>query len=440
MAAVYFISLGCDKNRIDAEIMMASLVDAGYDITDDICEADAAVINTCGFITSAKEEAIGIILEVVSYKQSSKLKAVIVTGCLSQRYGQELASEIPEIDIVLGLSSNHDIAGYVVKALNGEKLCICGLPEELRISGKRIISTPQHYAYLKIAEGCSNHCTYCAIPGIRGGFRSRPASEIIDEALMLVSSGVREIILVAQDTTSYGRDLDNSTNLASLVERLEKIDNLWKIRILYAYPDKFDDNLIDVLSHDRVAHYIDIPFQHADENVLKRMGRHGTGEDYLELVHKLRNKIPDIIIRSTFIVGFPGETEKQFLTLCDFLKEAKIEFAGCFEYSPEEGTPAEKLKEQLDNNTKRLRAEQFRNLQAGIMAGYLESMVGKKLEIICDGFDEETAMYACRSMYNCPDVDSQVWVPLKFDLIPGEIYNSIVIETDGYDLYADIED
>lgn len=440
MANIYFISLGCDKNRVDAEIMAERLINAGHTITDDIASADCAIVNTCGFIESAKQEAIDNIFDMVRAKENGDIKAIIVTGCLAERYREQLRQEIPECDAVLGLAANCNIVAAVERALGGECFnMFCGGPEDLIIEGKRALSTPQHYAYLKIAEGCSNHCTYCAIPGIRGRYRSRAMENIVKEAKELAARGVRELILIAQDTTSYGSDLANGENLVSLLRELIKIDALWKIRILYAYPERLTDELIDLIANEpKIAKYLDLPMQHANRSVLHRMGRGASGDENLALIEKLRCAVPNITLRSTFIVGFPGETEQEFDELMEFISKAQLDRAGCFAYSAEEGTPAARMKDQLDDETKQHRAQLFTESQTAIMLRRLDMAVGTTVEAICDGYDDSTGMFACRSDSDAPEVDSCIYVPAEQDLMPGEIYKLVITAADGDTLLADV--
>lgn len=439
MAKIFFISLGCDKNRIDAEIMARRLLDAGHEVVPEPDGADCAVINTCGFIESAKKEAIDNIFNMVREKESGAIRAVVVTGCLSQRYGQELAELIPETDAVVGLCKNAEIAGVIDRVLAGERVLESGPPQALEIEGKRALSTPPHYAYLKIAEGCSNHCTYCAIPQIRGPFRSRPMEAILDEARALAKQGVRELILIAQDTTSYGRDLKDGSNLARLLRSLNEVDGLWKIRVLYAYPDRIDDDLIRTMAAcEKVAKYLDIPLQHASREILKRMARFGDSEKLLSLIGRLREAMPEITLRSTFIVGFPGETEEQFLELCEFLRQAKMDRVGCFPFSCEEGTAAERLTPQLDEETKLRRVGQFELLQSDILARKRQAQIGREFEVICDGFDLEREMFACRGEADAPEIDTNVWIPVEADLMPGEIYTVRICGADACDLYGQL--
>ncbi len=434
---LYFISLGCDKNRIDAEKMCYLLEEAGYGITSELEEADAAIINTCGFIESSKVEALNNIYDMVNAKNDGIIKAIIVTGCLSERHGEEMMELIPEVDAVVGLGQNRDIVGIVDKALRGEKHDFRRAPLDLEMEGERLVSTPQHYAFLKIAEGCDNHCTYCAIPGIRGTYRSRSAESILREARKLVSYGVREIILVAQDTTSYGKDLQNGETLASLLHEMSRIEGLWKIRILYAYPEHITDELLsEMASNDRICRYLDIPLQHANDAVLRRMGRFGSGKENLELIRKIKKVLPGVTVRSTFIVGFPGETDEQFDDLITFIREAQIDRAGCFTYSAEEGTAAERMKEQLPEELKKERQEIFYDIQQQITAQLQQSRVGSTAEAICDFFDEEKRSFVCRSENDAPEDDLVIYVPLEYDLIPGEVYELRINGTDGLDLTA----
>ena len=434
---MYFISLGCDKNRIDAEKMCYLLEEAGYGITADLGEADAAVINTCGFIESSKVEALNNIYDMVNAKNDGVIRAIIVTGCLSERHGREMMELIPEVDAVVGIGQNSDIVEIVDKALRGEQHDYRRSPLDLDLEGERLISTPQHYAFLKIAEGCDNRCTFCAIPGIRGRYRSRSPQSVLDEARKLVSYGVREIILVAQDTTSYGKDLEGGETLASLLRSLSGIEGLWKIRILYAYPEHITDELLEEMaSNDRICRYLDIPLQHASDAVLRRMGRFGSGKENLELIKKIKRMVPSVTLRSTFIVGFPGETDEEFDDLITFIREAGIDRAGCFTYSAEEGTPAERMKDQLPEELKKDRADIFYDIQQDITAKLQQGKTGKVTEAICDFFDEEKSAFVCRSESDAPEDDLVIYVPLEYDLIPGEIYSLRIDGTDGLDLTA----
>lgn len=438
-SSIYFISLGCDKNRVDAEKMCYRLEQAGYSITAELEDADVAIINTCGFIESAKQEALDNIFDMVNAKNDGVIKALIVTGCLSERHGDDILEVIPEVDAVVGLGQNGDIVEIVDRALAGKNHEYKKGSKNLPMEGDRLISTPEHYAYLKIAEGCDNHCTFCAIPGIRGRYRSRKPEDILDEARKIVSYGVREIILVAQDTTSYGKDLDDGSNLTSLLRKLSEIEGIWKIRILYAYPEHITDELIDeIAKNDKICRYLDIPLQHADDGVLRRMGRFGSGQENLKLINRLKSKIPGITIRSTFIAGFPGETDEAFNNLLTFIENARIDRAGCFAYSAEEGTPAERLGDQLPQEIKESRAEQFYRLQQSITRTLQEERVGTEVEAICDWFDEDKMAFVCRPESDSPEEDLVILVPLEYDLVPGEIYDLKINGMDGLDLTAEL--
>ena len=439
--SIYFISLGCDKNRVDAEKMSYLLEESGYSITPELYEADAVIINTCGFIASAKEEALDNIYDMVNAKNEGIIKALIVTGCLSERHGVEMMDIIPEIDAVVGIGQNSDIVGIVDRALEGKVHTYSRIPTDLDLEGERLLSTPQHYAFIKIAEGCDNHCTFCAIPGIRGRYRSRKEEDILTEAKELVSYGVRELILVAQDTTSYGKDLVGEHSLAALIHEMSQIEGLWKIRILYAYPEHITDALISEISqNEKVCKYLDIPLQHASDAVLRRMGRFGSGKENLGLINKLKNEVPGITIRSTFIAGFPGETDEQFDELLSFIKRASIDRAGCFAYSAEEGTPAERLPDQLSEDVKQERTEIFYQVQQEITRELQMKKVGSVTEAICDGYDEEKKAFICRSEFDAPEDDLSILVPVDYDLIPGELYDLMITGLDGMDLTAVVID
>lgn len=438
---IYFISLGCDKNRIDAEMMCFKLEEAGYEITSELEEADLALVNTCGFIASSKKEGLDNIFDMVNEKNAGNIRGIIVTGCLSERHGEEMHELIPEVDAIVGIGQNDEIVSIVEKVLRGDKHEFERCPLRLPLEGKRLISTPQHYAYLKIAEGCDNHCTYCAIPGIRGAYRSRKEEDILREAEELVSYGVREIIIVAQDTTNYGKDLPNGENLTRLLEKLSKIPGIWKLRVLYAYPEKITDDLIEEMrSSEVIANYLDIPLQHADPAVLRRMGRVGDGNTYLELIRKLRNRIPGITIRSTFIAGFPGETEEQFNHLEEFLREARLDRVGCFAYSEEEGTPAGRMKEQLPEEVKEDRAKRVYEIQTPIMEEKQQEKIGNCYSVICDGYSEEENGFICRSEMDVPEDDCYIIVPVEADMMPGEIYDVIITGVSGSNLKGEMKD
>lgn len=404
---VGIISLGCAKNQVDAEMLLYKIREAGYELSDDPGICDIAIVNTCGFIESAKQESIDEILELATLKREGQIKKLIVTGCLAERYNNELMKEMCEIDAVVGIGGNNDIVDVLNKVMEDEKVNIHPDKLLMPLEGKRLQSTPPYTAYIKISEGCDNRCTYCAIPLIRGGHRSRKMEDIILEATDLAKKGVKELNVIAQDTTRYGMDLYGEYRLAKLLKELCKIDGFKWIRVLYCYPDKITDELIDVIkTEDKICKYIDIPLQHCNKDVLRRMNRSGDKESLLALINKLRKEIPDIVIRTTFIAGFPGETEEEFTELCKFAKEAKFQRMGCFPYSVEEGTPAAEFPNQLDEETKAHRAEVIMDQQSYIMDEYLESQIGKEMEILCEGYDRYAECYFGRGYCDAPDVDT----------------------------------
>lgn len=407
---VGIVSLGCAKNQVDAEMLLFTLKSRGFAIVNDPAEADAVIVNTCGFIESAKQESIDEIIELGKLKQEGTIKAIIVTGCLAERYKNEITRQLYEVDAAIGIGANEKIADVVTEALKGKKVEM--FPDKLclPLEGGRIQSTPFYTAYLKIAEGCDNCCTYCAIPQIRGRFRSRKPDDIVNEAQQLAAKGVKEINVIAQDTTRYGEDLFGEPYLAKLLKRLCKIDGLKWIRVLYCYPDRLTDELIDVIANEeKIVKYIDIPLQHCSGTVLKRMNRHGNLEELTALIKKIRNKIPNVIIRSTFITGFPGETEEQFEELAQFAADMKFERLGCFAYSQEENTPAAKLPDQLDEETKQKRADIIMEHQQGVMADYCENLIGTEIEVLVEGFDKLAECYFGRSYADSPEVDGCVF-------------------------------
>ncbi len=428
MAKLCLISLGCAKNLIDSEQMLALIDSAGYELTDEPEEADVAVVNTCAFIESAKLEAVENIIAMGRYKTQGKLKKLVVTGCLAQRYKEELLEEMPEIDALLGTGSYLDI----LKALEAPgKPCIFGDIDAPMTEADRIVSTGPGWAYIKIAEGCSNRCAYCVIPSIRGKYRSRPMEDIISEAQSLAESGVKELIVVAQDPTRYGIDLYGKKSLAELTKRLCAIDGVRWIRLHYLYPDAVDDELIDVIANEpKVLKYLDIPIQHINDGILKLMRRRTTGGEIRALLKKLRDRIPGVVLRTSLITGLPGEGEAEFEELCNFLKEARIERAGVFPFSPEEGTPAYGM-DRPDTNTAVSRAERIQEIQAQIMDEFNESRIGSVTEVLCEGFDPEVGLYAGRSFAESPDVDGTIWFSAP-EAVPGEFYQVVLRgELDG---------
>ena len=416
------ISLGCPKNQVDAEIMLSKLQKGGFEIVSDPLEADLIIVNTCGFIEDAKKESIENILDMISYKEDYPEMKVVVTGCLSERYQSEIFNEIPEVDGVIGIGANEDICEICEKVLDGEKTGVFPPKENLKIEGERILTTPPYSAYLKIAEGCSNHCTYCAIPGIRGPFRSRPIESIIEEAKTLANKGVREIVVVAQDTTRYGEDLYGKNALVPLLKALSMVDGIEWIRLLYLYPERIDDALInEIANNDKVVKYMDIPLQHCNKNVLKRMNRHGDRETLTALLNKIREKIEGVTIRTTFIAGFPGETEEEFNELCEFVEEMRFERMGCFAYSEEEGTPAAKLDGMMDFEMRADRADIINERQNVILDELNESLVGTILPTIVEGYDSYTDSYYGRTTMDAPEIDTLIYFTCGYELDDGDI-------------------
>ena len=402
---VGMISLGCPKNQVDGEMMLSKLADAGFNIVSEIQDSDVMIVNTCGFIDDAKKEAIETILEVAEYKNAGLISAIVVTGCLAERYQDEIIKEMPEVDAVIGIGANKDIVKICQKALMGIETTIFPNKCYLPLDDERMLSTPSHWAYLKIAEGCDNRCAYCAIPGIRGKFRSRPMESVVNEAKVLAQKGIKEIILIAQDTTKYGQDIYGEYSLDKLLKQLVKIDGIEWIRLFYCYPQRITDSLIDVIAeNDKICKYIDIPLQHSDKSVLKSMNRIGDGDDYKKLLTKMRDKIPGLALRTTFMVGFPGETDEQFENLCSFVKDIKFDKMGCFTFSPEEDTPAFDMDNQIDDEVKNRRQEVLMDIQYTITEQSNKGRVGNKYKVIIDSFDGEK--YVGRSYMDSPEIDS----------------------------------
>lgn len=422
---VGIISLGCAKNQVDAEMLLYKIREAGYEISDDPGICDIAIVNTCGFIESAKQESIDEILELATLKREGQIKKLIVTGCLAERYNNELMKEMCEIDAVVGIGGNEDIVTVLNRVMEDEKVNIHPDKMLMPLEGKRLQSTPPYTAYIKISEGCDNRCTYCAIPLIRGGHRSRKMEDIVSEATDLANKGVKELNVIAQDTTRYGMDLYGEYRLAKLLKELCKIDGFKWIRVLYCYPDKITDELIEVIkTEEKICKYIDIPLQHCNKDVLRRMNRSGDKDSLLALINKLRKEIPDIVIRTTFIAGFPGETEEEFNELCQFAKDVKFQRMGCFPYSIEEGTPAAEFPNQLDEETKAHRAEIIMDQQSYIMDEYLEGQIGKEMEILCEGYDRYAECYFGRGYCDAPDVDTVTFFTTTGEKPKiGEFYN-----------------
>lgn len=407
---VGIISLGCAKNRVDAEMLLYRIRNAGYKLCEDVAMADVAIINTCGFIESAKQESIEEILELSELKKEGKIKAIIVTGCLAERYKEEVMKEIPEADAVVGIGANDDIVKIIDEVLQGKKQQCFPDKLLLPLEGGRIQSTPYYYAYLKIAEGCDNHCTYCAIPMIRGKFRSRKMEDIIAEAKHLAENDVKELVVVAQDTSLYGKDIYGELMLAKLLKKLCEIDGIRWIRVLYCYPDKITDELLQVMAEEeKIVKYLDLPLQHCNGRVLKTMNRKGNKEELVELIAKIREKVPGIVLRTTFIAGFPTETEEEFAELENFAKEVRFERVGCFAYSQEENTPAAKLEPQIPENVKERRAEIIMENQQEIMEEFCQKLDGKTIEVLVEGYDQYAECFFGRSAWDAPEVDGSVF-------------------------------
>ena len=433
------ISLGCPKNQVDAELMLKKLVDAGYILVQEADKADIVIVNTCGFIEDAKRESIEAILEMADLKTDGILKKILVTGCLAQRYSEEVFTEIPEVDGVIGIGANANIVA-VCDAIfeSDEQYKSFPNKEELPLDGGRILTTPEYTAYLKIADGCSNRCSYCAIPSIRGDFRSRKIEDVLEEANMLCEKGVKELILVAQDTTRYGEDLYGELKLPELLGELNKIEKLQWIRLLYCYPDRITDELLDAIAeNEKVCHYIDIPMQHADGEILKAMNRRGDKQSLLALVEKIRARIPDVVLRTTFIVGFPGETEEAFTTLSEFVNEAKIDRVGCFAYSREEGTPAYDFENQVDPEVAAERSEAIMTQQYSISEQKLEDCMGKTYDVLVEGYDAYTDSYYGRTYMDSPDIDNNIVFTSGYEIEAGEIVPVEIFDKDEYSLIGE---
>ena len=406
---ISLISLGCAKNLVNSEQMLYLLIEAGFTPVPDPDGADAVIINTCGFIDAAKSEAIDTVLEMAELKKSGRLGKIIVTGCLTERYQYTVMQELPEIDAVLGVGSFGDIVETVNKAFDGESVSRFGDKNAPVEETPRVISTGPSWAYLRIAEGCNNFCSFCAIPYIRGRYRSRDMENILDEARELAEHGVKELIVIAQDITRYGTDIYGKRSLAELCRKLSEIDGIEWIRLHYLYPDQFDDELIDeIASNSKIVKYLDIPIQHINNSILKAMNRRGTGDDIRKLFAELRRRIPDVVLRTSLISGLPGEGEPEFEELCCFLKEAKIERVGVFPFSPEEGTPAAKMP-HVDYEVAQRRADLIMEIQASVMDEFNASLVGKTLEVLCLDYDENEQMWVGRSCYDSPDIDGLVF-------------------------------
>lgn len=421
MANIGFISLGCAKNQVDCERMMYRVQEAGHDVCADVVGCDAVVINTCGFIDSAKSEAIDAILEMANLKAQGLLGKILVTGCLSQRYQQEMLEQLPEVDGILGTGSYTKIVPALEKLLAGETVVDFGSIDAPEVETGRVVTTPEHFAYIKIAEGCDNRCSFCVIPSLRGKYRSRHMDDVLYEARLLAESGVKELIVVAQDTSRYGTDFPGKKRLLpELLRQLCKIEKLHWIRIHYVYPDEIDDELIATIANEpKIVKYLDIPIQHCNDTILRRMNRRGNGAYLRELFPKLRQQIPGLVLRTSIITGLPGEGEAEFEELCQFLKEQRLERVGAFTFSPEEGTPAAKM-EHPDAEVAQERAQMVEVIQSRIMDDYNEALLGKTLEVLVDGYDEETGQFYGRTYADSPDIDGRVWIAAQEALSEGD--------------------
>lgn len=434
------ISLGCPKNQVDAEHILALIDEAGWEIVDYVDGCDAVIINTCGFIDDAKREAIENILDTVELKKEGLVKKIIVTGCLAQRHKEEIAQEIPEVDAVVGIGANGDIVKIIEDVMKSDEIIETYPPQcELPLDGQRILTTPEHWAYLKIGDGCSNRCTYCTIPYIRGDMRSREMESILEEARQLAETGVKEIILVAQDTTSYGLDLYGELKLPELLKKLSYIDGIEWIRMLYCYPDRITDELIETIkTTDKVVNYIDLPLQHANDGILKAMNRRGTQAQIREVIGKLRREIPDVVIRTTFIVGFPGEGEEEFEDLAVFVNEIEFDRLGCFTFSPQEGTPAYDMDNQVEDDVKMRRGEIIMQDQLSIVEEKNNEKIGRVFSTIVEEYDGYTDSYTGRTYMDAPEIDGLVRFTSSADLEIGDIVNVKIFDIDEYDLIGEV--
>lgn len=437
---IMFISLGCDKNLVDTEEMLGILGTSGYEFTNDESKADVIVINSCCFINDAKEESINTILEMAEYKKAGKLKALVVTGCLAERYKDEIITEIPEVDAIVGTASYDKIADVIKDALAGnvakEFLELDRLPD---IKSNRMVTTGGYYAHLKIAEGCDKHCTYCIIPKIRGRYRSFPMEKLIEQAKYLASVGVKELILVAQETTLYGMDIYGKKSLHVLLKELCGINGINMIRIMYCYPEEIYDELIDVIaSEKKICHYLDMPIQHCSDDVLRRMGRRTTKNELIDIVNKLRNKIPDIVLRTTLIAGFPGETEEQHEEMMEFVDRMEFERLGVFTYSPEEDTPAALMDNQISEETKEKWRDEIMELQQEIAFDKSESMIGRELIVMIEGKIADEPAYIGRTYMDAPGIDGNIFINTGEEFMSGDLVKVKVTGANEYDLIGEV--
>ncbi|MCH5321687.1 MAG: 30S ribosomal protein S12 methylthiotransferase RimO [Eubacterium sp.] len=433
---VGMISLGCPKNQVDGEVMLEKLNKSGFEIAQSIEDSDVMIINTCGFIEDAKREAIETILEVAEYKTAGLISAIVVTGCLAERYQDEILKEIPEVDSVIGIGADRDIVKVCQKALIGVQTSFYPEKKYLLLEGDRMLSTPSHWAYLKISDGCDNKCSYCAIPSIRGSYIERPMESIITEAKSLADKGIKELIIIAQDTTKYGVKLYGEYKLAELLKELVKIDGIEWIRLFYCYPDRITDELIGVIAgEEKICSYIDIPLQHCNKDILRTMNRNGSYDSLKEVLLKMKEKIPNLALRTTFMVGFPGESDEQFEELCRFIKDIKFDKLGCFTFSPEEDTPAFDFDNQIDEDVKKRRAEVLMDIQYSITEESNKSRVGNVYRVVID--KKENSHYLGRSYLDSPEIDSGIIITSGRELKSGDYINVKITDYDGYDLIGE---
>lgn len=439
---IFFVSLGCDKNLVDSEKMLALLAKEGFEMTQDEAEADVIVVNTCCFIHDAKEESIETIIEMAQYKEEGNCKALVIAGCLAERYHTEIESEIPEVDGIVGTTAIEKIVPVVKEALeNGKSICLSDLNKLPKGLTERVLSNGGFTSYLKIAEGCNKHCTYCIIPKLRGNYRSVPMEELIEEANALAEKGITELILVAQETTVYGVDLYGEKKLPELLEKLCKIPELQMIRVLYCYPEEITKELAQVMADNtKICNYIDMPIQHCSDVVLKRMGRRTNKEELIQCVNMLRSEVPDIAIRTTLITGFPGETEAQHEELIEFVKEMKFDRLGVFTYSQEEGTPAADYDDQVEEEVKARRQDELMSVQRDVVFKKNEDMVGKKIRAVVDGYLPEEEVYVARTYMDAPGVDGCIFFEASYEIVSGTQVILAVTDASGYDLIGVLQE
>lgn len=439
---VGMIALGCNKNQVDAELMLGRLEKEGFEICENASESDVIIVNTCGFIESAKRESIENILECCQMKENGNVKLVVVTGCLAERYREEMAESIPEADVILGIGANDEIVDSIKQGLEGKKVRTFYAPENLEMEGKRILANYPHFAYIRIADGCDNKCSYCAIPMIRGRFRSRPMENIVEECKHFASKGVEELIIIAQDTTRYGEDLYGKHMIAELLKQICAIDGIRWVRILYAYPERIDDDLLDVIaSEEKMCKYLDMPLQHCSPKVLKAMKRKASNSaELLAMIKHIREKVPGISLRTTLLTGFPGESENDFELLCKFVKAAKFDRLGCFAYSREEGTASYDMPNQIDEETKERRAEVIMQIQSDVSKSIMKKKIGKIVEVVVEGYDNKNKVFIGRSSQDAPEIDGLVYFVSDKKHCIGDFVKVKIAKSSDYDLLAELVD